>query len=39
MAQENTRQRLMAFFGDAASFEIADKENSYELCMIFPVLP
>lgn len=37
MAQENTRQRLMAFFGSKASFDIEEKQNQYLITMNFPV--
>jgi len=37
MAQENIRQRLMAYFGSKASFEVEEKQNQYLITMIFPV--
>ena len=37
MAQENTRQRLMAYFGNKASFEVEEKQNQYLITMTFPV--
>lgn len=37
MAQENTRQRLLAFYGEEARFEISDADNLYIIRMTFPV--
>ena len=37
MAQQNTRQRLMSFFGEEASFEVKDSGNKYQINLSFPV--
>jgi len=37
MAQQNTRQRLMAFYGDQAKFDVQDDGKLYKIRMSFPV--